>query len=815
MDNRIPLNFGEQKGIFSFSLKGVTIVTMIEVLTVWSRGENGSQSIEEVHLSLHSASSRTAGNLPDVLSWDKEQQKFTVPNEQSTEELGIAESPEKHRVRHVDACVGVFGVVPLGHFDSSLLLITEATPVRCTSSPGQPTLRLPGGHEVYEIVKMQHIPLPSKVYVPEPTDAPESPSPSVEPPHTLSPPLVYTDYGDVLYASPHYGDQASAGRVLPAPIGSKALSEYRRLLDTFVRCKSHADGVHFYFSPTCPELCRDPEIVRALLHHGPTSLPKTSSRSSTPSVAAHHIESTFRWNANVLDAFSSRSHHNTPIVPPSTVHAASHPSSTKNPPKASYPTSNVQWLRRFIPSVFRGYVGGDEIQMPRKCSSNEPLAGDHCKNRLVTVLVTRLACSRAGTRYNRRGLDAVTGMVANFSETTQLVFQPDSDDKGCAHDQTITSFRVLRGSIPRCWQQPANLTFKPTITVSPKAAGQRELRCHLLRVRELFGEHHHVHCLDATSSSALERPLSEAYASAFDSPVRPPPSPAGPSGGVEEPLIPPLKAVYTKFDISAKMKKEKTYSRVQEQLIALAERAVADEDQAQLAPTVFRFHEDGGSWISTQQGIFRVNCLDCLDRANLVQSMLCLHVSKKQVAAITHRGDFDAEVHHDGAVLLAQQVDKSLRGLWAGNGRALSALYAGSPPHFLEFLLTGRRGSIFQWASASGSIALQRYLQQNFYDGPKQDTVSLVTRAYHAKPVSANPFDRRMTTYKALLFLAILFAVGAMLVNAGLMILFERYRFRTDFVAILLVWCSLVSFLGWKVFTEPSLVASMPVLEIR
>jgi hypothetical protein len=212
--------------------------------------------------------------------------------------------------------------------------------------------------------------------------------------------------------------------------------------------------------------------------------------------------------------------------------------------------------------------------------------------------------------------------------------------------------------------------------------------------------------------------------------------------------------------------------------------------------------------VQAQPGLFRINCLDCLDRANLVQSMLCLHVAEKQLAAFAA-----SAVDRPGDMQFA--AIKALRTLWAGNGTALSALYAGSKPHFLDILLTGKRGSTIHRSIDGGKIALQRYMQQNFFDGPKQDTISLITRAYHAKPVSANPFDRRMTTYKALIFLAMCFAFGASVVNGVLMLGFERYRLRTDFVCVQLMWSAVLWVLGWKIFKEPSLVASIPVLESR
>lgn len=59
------------------------------------------------------------------------------------------------------------------------------------------------------------------------------------------------------------------------------------------------------------------------------------------------------------------------------------------------------------------------------------------------VLISRLSCERAGTRFNVRGSND-DGYVANFVETEQAIY---SDDK-------VTSFIQTRGSVPLFWEQP-------------------------------------------------------------------------------------------------------------------------------------------------------------------------------------------------------------------------------------------------------------------------------------------------------------------------------------------------------------------------
>lgn len=57
-------------------------------------------------------------------------------------------------------------------------------------------------------------------------------------------------------------------------------------------------------------------------------------------------------------------------------------------------------------------------------------------------LISRLSCERAGTRFNVRGSND-NGHVANFVETEQVIFM----------DNKVSSFILIRGSIPLFWEQ--------------------------------------------------------------------------------------------------------------------------------------------------------------------------------------------------------------------------------------------------------------------------------------------------------------------------------------------------------------------------
>jgi phosphatidylinositol 4-phosphatase len=67
----------------------------------------------------------------------------------------------------------------------------------------------------------------------------------------------------------------------------------------------------------------------------------------------------------------------------------------------------------------------------------------------VLTLISRRSRFRAGTRYNRRGVDE-NGKVANYVETEQIISYLDHQ----------VSFVQVRGSVPVFWSQPG-IKYRP------------------------------------------------------------------------------------------------------------------------------------------------------------------------------------------------------------------------------------------------------------------------------------------------------------------------------------------------------------------
>lgn len=73
--------------------------------------------------------------------------------------------------------------------------------------------------------------------------------------------------------------------------------------------------------------------------------------------------------------------------------------------------------------------------------------------------------------------------------------------------------------------------------------------------------------------------------------------------------------------------------------------------------------------ILTQNGVFRVNCIDCLDRTNVVQTALGKAIMEMQFSKL-------GLIPPDGT--LPSNIRQTFQLLWANNGDIISKQYAGT-----------------------------------------------------------------------------------------------------------------------------------------
>ncbi|KAG9127885.1 inositol polyphosphate 5-phosphatase [Ceratobasidium sp. 392] len=116
--------------------------------------------------------------------------------------------------------------------------------------------------------------------------------------------------------------------------------------------------------------------------------------------------------------------------------------------------------------------------------------------------------------------------------------------------------------------------------------------------------------------------------------------------------------------------------------------------------------------ISPQTGVFRTNCLDCLDRTNFVQDILS-KINLEFYLRSVHREWVSSSL-----------IWSNHRELWAENGDALSRIYAGTGALNTSFTRTGKRTFAGLLSDATKSVA--RSYINNFQDKGKQAAIDLL-----------------------------------------------------------------------------------------
>ena len=262
---------------------------------------------------------------------------------------------------------------------------------------------------------------------------------------------------------------------------------------------------------------------------------------------------------------------------------------------------------RILTSAIRGFVS--TITVPPSFS---PIKGVRTNLPSSLTLISRLSCRRAGTRFNSRGIDD-DGNVANFVETETVFYHPSS---------LCFSYTQIRGSIPIFWEQTSGLLpgqQRIQITRSPEAT-QPAFDKHF---ESLVADYGTIHILNLLSESKPgEAELTARYNHhVFHNPL---------SQSVDVSGTSENRLTESQYDFHAETRGPGGYEAA-----SMVRRLIQDrangfayflcenlDSSIQRSPYDEKAAHVGGAVILQQEGIFRTNCLDCLDRTNLIQTII-------------------------------------------------------------------------------------------------------------------------------------------------------------------------------------------------
>lgn len=381
-----------------------------------------------------------------------------------------------------------------------------------------------------------------------------------------------------------------------------------------------------------------------------------------------------------------------------------------------------------LTSAIRGFVL--TITIP---SSSAPLRTTRTGLPSSLTLISRLSCRRAGTRFNSRGIDD-DGNVANFVESETIYWSPSvvgqSDPNTSERPSGICfSYAQIRGSVPVFWEQSAGLLpGQQKISITRSAEGtQPAFDKHFGELEQNYGAVHVVNLLSETKPGEAELTNLYRYGvrhSALNS--------RDDKHSHDHQLL-----RETEFDFHAETKGPNGYEAAS--LIRKLISNSADGFAYYLSEEVEDEDVNEKSHRRTvvvlqQEGVFRTNCLDCLDRTNLIQTI----ISQMAIESFLE--------HRQPGKPAASDFWMRHSSLWADNGDALSRIYAGTGALKSSFTRHGKMSLAGAIADARKS-ATRLYIN-NFADKGRQNTIDvLLGRMVGQTPVYLfDPINDYVTT---------------------------------------------------------------------
>lgn len=325
--------------------------------------------------------------------------------------------------------------------------------------------------------------------------------------------------------------------------------------------------------------------------------------------------------------------------------------------------------------------------------------------KIYITLIARRSHHFAGARFLKRGVND-KGNVANEIETEQIVTDMlvssfHHPKYGFYSNPRFTSFVQHRGSIPLYWTQDLNKLPKPPIEISLSDPFFQSSAIHFNNLFERYGlPIIMVNLIKTKEKVPRELKLNEHFKSCVKY--------------LNQFLPGEHKLQLNSFDMSKHSKKNMD---VIEPLQKVAANSI---DQ-------IGFFHNGVDMASTrvQKGIIRTNCIDCLDRTNAAQFIICKEALCHQLSSLnlissTTTLDYDSDLVN------------ILTEIFHDHGDTIAIQYGGS--NLVNTMDSYRR--INQWSSHTRDMlnSIKRIYSNSFMDLIRQEAINLFLGNYLYDP---------------------------------------------------------------------------------
>ncbi|KAF8368991.1 hypothetical protein PRIPAC_86820, partial [Pristionchus pacificus] len=364
--------------------------------------------------------------------------------------------------------------------------------------------------------------------------------------------------------------------------------------------------------------------------------------------------------------------------------------------------------------ITQGFAASSELRFDgEEEGEGEGRREDGGRAVLRVTLLSRRGIKRAGARYLRRGIDDDAN-VANFVETELLL----------NNDGHHVSFVQVRGSIPFFWTQEG-MRYRPplSITKTIDESAPYFVR-HMERLREDYrlkeerpksreGEGEEMEMSEEEKEERREKESGNVVAVSLVD-----------QGGREQALAlsfvehtlradkPWLHLLSFDFHRHCRGLNFDKVSTLVSQLSPL------------LSDMGYCWVDREGKIAKEQRGVIRTNCVDCLDRTNVVQSAISFRVCMGQAMRMAVFGPC-AEP--------PERLVEAIKKMWADNGDAISRQYAGTAA--LKASMTRGENKWFGMLK-DGMSSVRRYYLYILHDATRQRAINILLNQPDLAPES-------------------------------------------------------------------------------
>ncbi|CAH2353689.1 polyphosphoinositide phosphatase [[Candida] railenensis] len=325
--------------------------------------------------------------------------------------------------------------------------------------------------------------------------------------------------------------------------------------------------------------------------------------------------------------------------------------------------------------------------------------------KIYITIIARRSHHFAGARFLKRGVND-KGNVANEIETEQIVtdmlLSSFHDPKyGFFSNPRFTSFVQHRGSIPLYWTQDLNRLPKPPIEINLSDPFYQSSAIHFNNLFERYGSPIIILNLIKTKEKVpRESKLNEHFVNCVKY--------------LNQFLPDKHRLQMHSFDMSKHSKKNLDV------IGPLQEIAASSLNQ-------IGFFHNGIDIESTkiQKGIIRTNCIDCLDRTNAAQFIICKEALCHQLSSLKLISD-STTLDYDSDLI------NILTEIFHDHGDTIAVQYGGS--NLVNTMDSYRR--INQWSSHTRDMlnSIKRIYSNSFMDSIRQEAINLFLGNYIYDP---------------------------------------------------------------------------------